>query len=62
MEFEGQPGAGGQALVAGAERVPAASAERASEAGAERALAAGISAGVERLIGLVRSLSPADGL
>jgi DNA-binding MarR family transcriptional regulator len=60
MEFEGQPGAGGQALVAGAERVPAASAERA--AGAERALAAGISAGVERLIGLVRSLSPADGL
>jgi DNA-binding MarR family transcriptional regulator len=29
---------------------------------AERTLAAGISAGVERLIGLVRSLSPADGL
>src|SRR6201985_3634770 len=28
----------------------------------ERALAAGIAAGVERLIGLVRSLSPADGL
>ena len=30
--------------------------------GAERALAAGIAAGVERLIGLLRSLSPADGL
>src|SRR5437899_6855436 len=30
--------------------------------GSERALAAGIAAGVERLIGLVRSLSPADGL
>jgi DNA-binding MarR family transcriptional regulator len=29
---------------------------------AEHTLAAGISAGVERLIGLVRSLSPADGL
>ena len=28
----------------------------------ERTLAAGISAGVERLLGLVRSLSPADGL
>ena len=31
-------------------------------AGSERALAEGIAAGVERLIGLVRSLSPADGL
>ena len=30
--------------------------------GPERTLAAGIAAGVERLIGLVRSLSPADGL
>src|SRR5215831_14636306 len=30
--------------------------------GPERALAAGIAAGVERLLGLVRSLSPADGL
>ena len=30
--------------------------------GSERTLAAGIAAGVERLIGLVRSLSPADGL
>src|SRR6059036_2543823 len=36
-------------------------AARASEPGAW-ALAVGISAGVERLIGLVRSLSPADGL
>jgi DNA-binding MarR family transcriptional regulator len=52
MEFEGQAGGGGPALVAGAERAP----------GAERALAAGISAGVERLIGLLRSLRPADGL
>ena len=48
------PGAGGQALATDAGRAVA--------AGAERALAAGISAGVERLIGLVRSLSPADGL
>ena len=31
-------------------------------AGSGRALAAGIAAGVERLIGLLRSLSPADGL
>jgi DNA-binding MarR family transcriptional regulator len=54
MEFDGRPGAGGQALTAGA--------RRAAGAGAERVLAAGISAGVERLIGLVRSLSPADGL
>src|SRR5437763_16564230 len=30
--------------------------------GPERMLAAGIAAGVERLIGLVRSFSPADGL
>src|ERR1700745_3290163 len=35
---------------------------RATAAGTERALAAGIAAGVERLIGLLRSLSPADGL
>jgi DNA-binding MarR family transcriptional regulator len=71
MEFDGQPGAGGQALAAEPKRVPAAGAERVPAAGAERALAAdvteralaaGISAGVERLIGLVRSLSPADGL
>ena len=64
------PGASGQALAAGVERTAAARAERTSAAGAEqtlaagaeRVLAAGISAGVERLIGLVRSLSPADGL
>jgi DNA-binding MarR family transcriptional regulator len=54
MEISGGPGAGGRALAMGAERT--------AGAGAERALAAGISAGVERLIGLVRSLSPADGL
>jgi DNA-binding MarR family transcriptional regulator len=47
-------------VAAGAERATAAGAERAS--GSERALAAGIAAGVERLIGLLRSLSPADGL
>src|SRR5689334_13776425 len=58
----GDSGAGGQALAAGVERTAAAGAGRAVAAGAERALAAGISAGVERLIGLVRSLSPADGL
>ena len=45
----GEPG--GRALAAA----------RAGEPGA-RALAVGIAAGVERLIGLVRSLSPADGL
>lgn len=64
------PGSGGQALAVGAGRTAAAGAERTAAAGvgqtagagAERALAAGISAGVERLIGLVRSLSPADGL
>lgn len=58
----GSPGAGRQALAAGVERTAVASTERTAAAGAERALAAGISAGVERLIGLVRSLSPADGL
>ena len=40
----------------------AAGTERATAAGSERALAAGIAAGVERLIGLLRSLSPAGGL
>ena len=33
-----------------------------SASGSERTLAAGIAAGLERLIGLVRSLSPPDGL
>jgi DNA-binding MarR family transcriptional regulator len=54
MEIEGRPGAGGQTLAAGGERGLA--------VGGERGLAAGISAGVERLLSLVRSLSPADGL
>jgi len=58
----GSPGAGGQTLAAGVERTAAAGAERTAAARAERVLAAGISAGVERLIGLVRSLSPPDGL
>ena len=35
---------------------------RTSGTGAERALAAGVAAGLERLIGLFRSLSPPDGL
>jgi DNA-binding MarR family transcriptional regulator len=35
---------------------------RISDAGAERTLASGIAAGLERLIGLFRSLSPPDGL
>jgi Transcriptional regulators len=48
--------------LAGSQEAMTAGAERALAAGAERALAAGIAAGVERLIGLVRSLSPADGL
>src|SRR5690349_6243724 len=59
MEITGGLAANEGAPAAGA---MAAGAERATAAGAERALAAGIAAGVERLIGLVRSLSPADGL
>jgi DNA-binding MarR family transcriptional regulator len=57
-------------LAAGAERTLAAGSGRAmaaggtteGTAGTERALAAGIAAGVERLVGLLRSLSPAGGL
>src|SRR5437764_8151340 len=45
-----------------ARRAMAAGAGGTTGAGGERALAAGIAAGVERLIGLLRSLSPADGL
>jgi len=61
MEISAAGGAGepgGRALAAGetGARTPAA-----GETGA-RTLAAGIAAGVERLIGLVRSLTPADGL
>jgi len=48
--------------LAGNQGATAAGTERALAAGTERALAAGIAAGVERLIGLLRSLSPADGL
>ena len=51
-----------QTLAAGAERESAVGAEGAMASGSQRALAAGIAAGVERLIGLLRSLSPADGL
>jgi len=51
-----------RATAAGTERATAAGTERATATGTERALAAGIAAGVERLIGLLRSLSPADGL
>ena len=51
-----------EGAAAGAEQATAAGAEQATAAGAERALAVGIAAGVERLIGLLRSLSPADGL
>ena len=57
--------AGNQATTAaGTERATAAGPVAAGIAagGTERALAAGIAAGVERLIGLLRSLSPADGL
>jgi DNA-binding MarR family transcriptional regulator len=48
--------------LAGNQRATAAGTERATAAGTERTLAVGIAAGVERLIGLLRSLSPADGL
>jgi DNA-binding MarR family transcriptional regulator len=51
-----------RATAAGAEGTVAASGEGVLASGSERALAAGIAAGVERLIGLLRSLSPADGL
>ena len=54
MEITGGFAANEQALAAGAEQAMA--------PGTERALAAGIAAGVERLVGLLRSLSPADGL
>jgi DNA-binding MarR family transcriptional regulator len=54
MEISGGLAANEQALAAGSEQALA--------AGSERTLAAGISAGVERLVGLLRSLSPADGL
>src|SRR5260370_4709865 len=37
-------------------------AERTRVTGAERTLASGVAAGLERLIGLFRSLSPPDGL
>jgi DNA-binding MarR family transcriptional regulator len=62
MEITGGLAANEGATAAGAETATAAGAERATAAGAERALAVGIAAGVERLIGLLRSLSPADGL
>src|ERR1700741_183621 len=52
----------GRATAAGTERGTAAGTERATAAGTERGRAAGMAAGVERLIGLLRSLSPADGL
>ena len=57
--------AGNQATTAaGTERATAAGPVAAgiAAAGTERALAAGVAAGVERLIGLFRSLSPPDGL
>ena len=56
---------GGQSLgarVSGAERARTSAAERELVSAAERALAAGVAAGLERLIGLFRSLSPPDGL
>jgi DNA-binding MarR family transcriptional regulator len=48
-----------ETLTAGAEGTTA---EGAMAAGTERRLAVGIAAGVERLVGLLRSLSPAGGL
>src|ERR1700750_2881240 len=47
--------------LAGNQGATAAGTGRARAAGTERALAAGIAAGVERLIGLLRAVSPADG-
>jgi DNA-binding MarR family transcriptional regulator len=46
----------------GGERMQVTGAERIQVTGAERTLAAGVAAGLERLIGLFRSLSPPDGL
>jgi len=62
MEITGGLAGNQGATAVGTERATAAGTERATAAGTERALAAGIAAGVERLIGLLRSLSPADGL
>src|SRR6185312_1832968 len=62
MEITGGLAGNQGATAAGTERATAAGTERATAAGTERALAAGIAAGVERLIGLLMSLSPADGL
>jgi DNA-binding MarR family transcriptional regulator len=78
MEIPGGPRAGARTAGTGTERTAAAGSqetvaagaqgtleagtERTLEAGAERTLAVGVAGGVERLIGLVRSLSPADGL
>jgi DNA-binding MarR family transcriptional regulator len=62
MELGDGPGAGGQTVTAGAGQTVTAGAGQTVTAGAGRTLATGIAAGVERLIGLVRSLSPADGL
>ena len=56
MEISGKLAANDGATVEGA------TVEGAMAAGTERALAAGIAAGVERLVGLLRSLSPAGGL
>ena len=60
MEISG--GRSSETQVSGAERALASGAERALASGAERALASGVAAGLERLIGLFRSLSPPDGL
>ena len=52
----------GQTRAAGGGQTLAEDVGQTRATGAGRTLAAGIAAGVERLIGLVRSLSPADGL
>ena len=62
MEITGGLAGNQEATAAGTERATAAGPGGGMAAGAERALAAGIAAGVERLIGLLRSLSPAGGL
>src|SRR5215470_927128 len=59
MEITGGLAANEETTAGG---TPTAGAGRAPAAGSQRALAAGIAAGVERLVGLLRSLSPADGL
>jgi DNA-binding MarR family transcriptional regulator len=63
MEISGGQVTGAERTrVTGAERTRVTDTEPTRVTGAERTLASGVAAGLERLIGLFRSLSPPDGL